>query len=38
MPPPAYMAYPPYKEPNWIYMQQRSQRFHSGGHFWLDVF
>ena len=38
MPPPAYMAYPPYKVPNWIDMQQRSQRFHSGGHFWLDVF
>lgn len=38
MPPPAYMAYPPYKEPNWIYMQQRSQRFHSGAHFWLDIF
>ena len=38
MPPPAYMAYPPYKEPNWIYMQQRSQRFHSGAHFFLDIF
>ena len=38
MAPPAYMAYPPYKEPNWIYMMQRSQRFHSGSHFWLDQF
>ena len=38
MPPPAYMANPPFKPPHWILESQRPQRYHSGFHFWLDQF
>ena len=38
MPPPAYMAYPPFKVPNWHYMGMQTQRYHSGFHYWLDQF
>mgnify|MGYP006269369463 CR=1 len=38
MPPPAYMAYPPFKEPHWRYELQKPQKYYSGFHFWLDQF
>lgn len=38
MRPPAYMARPPYKAPNWRYEEMESQKHHSGFHFWLDQF
>jgi hypothetical protein len=34
--PPAYMAYPPFKEPHWRYEFFEPQRFYKGFHFWLD--
>ncbi len=38
MRPPAYMAYPPFREPNWRYELWEPQRFYRGFHFWLDQF
>ena len=38
MRPPAYMAYPPIKEPNWRYDWLESKRYYRGHHFWLDQF
>jgi hypothetical protein len=38
MRPPAYMAYPPYREANWRYEFWQGQRFYRGFHFWLDQF
>jgi hypothetical protein len=38
MRPPAYMAYPPFKEPGWHYMQWMPQKYYRGSHFWLDQF
>jgi hypothetical protein len=38
MRPPAYMAYPPFREPNWRYEWWAPQTYHSGFHFWLDQF
>jgi hypothetical protein len=38
MRPPAYMAYPPFMEPNWRYSHWQSQRYYTGSHFWLDQF
>lgn len=36
--PPAYMAYPPFKEPGWRYEYFEPQRYYRGSHFWLDQF
>jgi hypothetical protein len=36
--PPAYMAYPPFKEKGWHYMLFESHRYYNGNHFWLDQF
>ena len=36
--PPAYMAYPPFKEYRWHYMLFESHRYYNGSHFWLDQF
>ena len=36
--PPAYMAYPPFKEPNWRYDFWEPNRYYRGFHFWLDQF
>ena len=36
--PPAYMAYPPFLEPNWRYEGFVPQHYHRGFHFWLDQF
>lgn len=36
--PPAYMAYPPFKEPGWRYELWQPQKWHRGSHFWLDQF
>jgi hypothetical protein len=38
MRPPAYMAYPPFLEPNWRYDYWQSMSYYRGGHFWLDQF
>ena len=38
MRPPAYMAYPPFKEKGWHYMLFESHRYYNGSHFWLDQF
>ena len=38
MRPPAYMAYPPFKENNWRYYLWAPQLYHHGYHFWLDQF
>ena len=38
MRPPAYMAYPAFREPNWRYELFEPQRYHRGFHFWLDQF
>jgi len=38
MRPPAYMAYPPFKEPNWRYEYWQPQKYYRGFHFWLDQF
>jgi hypothetical protein len=38
MPPPAYMAYPPFREPHWRYEYFQPQRYYRGFHFWLDQF
>ena len=36
--PPAYMAYPPFREPGWRYELWEPMRFYRGSHFWLDQF
>lgn len=36
--PPAYMAYPAFREPGWRYELWQPQRYYSGSHFWLDQF
>jgi len=36
--PPAYMAYPAFREPNWRYEFWSPQRYYRGSHFWLDQF
>ncbi len=36
--PPAYMAYPAFREPGWRYELWENQRYHKGHHFWLDQF
>src|SRR5437588_10351345 len=38
MKPPAYQAYPAFKEPNWRYELWQPQRYYRGSHFWLDQF
>jgi hypothetical protein len=38
MPAPAYMAYPPFREPHWRYEWWMPQNYYRGSHFWLDVF
>jgi hypothetical protein len=38
MPPPAYMTYPPFKEPHWRYEWMEPPRYYRGFHFWLDQF
>ena len=38
MKPPAYMAYPAFREPNWRYELFEPQRYYRGFHFWLDQF
>jgi hypothetical protein len=38
MRPPAYMAYPPFREPHWRYEWWEGQRYYRGFHFWLDQF
>jgi hypothetical protein len=38
MRPPAYMAYPPFKEPHWRYEYFEPQHYYRGFHFWLDQF
>ncbi|OAI39157.1 hypothetical protein AYO40_05990 [Planctomycetaceae bacterium SCGC AG-212-D15] len=37
-PPPAYMSYPPFREPGWRYEYFEPQRYYRGFHFWLDQF
>ena len=36
--PPAYMAYPPFREPHWRYEYWEPQFYYRGFHFWLDQF
>ena len=36
--PPAYMAYPPFREPHWRYEWWQPQLYYRGFHFWLDQF
>jgi hypothetical protein len=38
LPPPAYMAYPAFKEPDWRYELWQPGRYYRGFHFWLDAF
>jgi hypothetical protein len=38
MAPPAYMANPPFQEPNWRYELWQPAKYYSGFHFWLDQF
>ena len=38
MRPPAYMAYPPFKEPGWRYELFTPMKYYRGNHFWLDQF
>jgi hypothetical protein len=38
MRPPAYMAYPPFKEPQWTYDLWMPHTYYRGFHFWLDQF
>ena len=38
MPPPAYMAFPPFHEPNWRYDLWQPARYYRGFQFWLDQF
>ena len=37
-PPPAYMAYPPFKEHDWHYDLWSTMPYHRGFHYWLDQF
>ena len=36
--PPAYMAYPPFREPGWRYELWTPMKYYRGSHFWLDQF
>ncbi|QVL32583.1 hypothetical protein KIH39_01300 [Telmatocola sphagniphila] len=36
--PPAYQAYPAFKEPNWRYELFQPMKYYRGSHFWLDQF
>ncbi|MDY3557528.1 hypothetical protein R5W23_000054 [Gemmata sp. JC673] len=36
--PPAYQAYPAFKEPGWRYELWTPMKYHRGNHFWLDQF
>jgi hypothetical protein len=36
--PPAYMAYPAFREQGWRYDLFHNMRYYSGSHFWLDQF
>lgn len=36
--PPAYMAYPPFREPHWHYDVFQRMSHYRGFHFWLDSF
>jgi hypothetical protein len=38
MPAPAYMAFPPFREPHWRYEWWEPQFYYRGFHFWLDQF
>jgi hypothetical protein len=38
MRPPAYMAYPAFREPNWTYQLWQPMNYYRGSHFWLDQF
>ena len=38
MRPPAYMAYPPFRENNWRYYLWAPHNHYAGYHFWLDQF
>jgi len=38
MKPPAYMAFPPFHEPNWRYEYTQPAKYYRGFHFWLDQF
>ena len=38
MPPPAYMAFPPFLEPGWRYDLWEPHLYHRGFHYWLDQF
>lgn len=38
MRPPAYMAYPPFREPTWRYDLWEPKTYYRGFHFWLDQF
>ena len=38
MRPPAYMAYPAFKEPGWRYELWNPMKYYRGNHFWLDQF
>jgi hypothetical protein len=38
MRPPAYMAYPPFKEPHWRHELWEPMFYYRGFHFWLDQF
>ena len=38
MKPPAYMAYPAFREPGWRYELFEPMRYYRGSHFWLDQF
>jgi hypothetical protein len=35
-PPPAYQAYPPFRQPGWRYEMWQPQKYYRGHHFWLD--
>jgi hypothetical protein len=37
-PPPAYMAYPPFREVGWRYDLFEKMPYYKGAHFWLDQF
>jgi len=38
MKPPAYMAYPPFREPHWRHDLFERMSYYRGFHFWLDQF
>jgi hypothetical protein len=37
-PPPAWMAYPPFREKHWRYEHWAPQHYYRGNHFLLDIF